>query len=109
MEIKVRNLDIQTVKTIDKLAKNKGVSRNKFLKDLLISVAINPQVKDEKDKVEMTLTKVADALEFTHERLKSLEHNFENILLLIAFTSGIEFNEIPKILDHYITEYEEGD
>lgn len=109
MEVKIRGIDAHTVKTIDQLARDRGVSRNKFLKDLLTSSAINPQLKDEKDKVDKTLTKVVDALEFTHERLESLERNFENVLLLIAITSGIEFTEIPKILEHYISQEEGGE
>lgn len=55
MEIKIRNLEPATVKKIDELAKQKGISRQEYLKNHLESFAVSGLHSDIIDRYEKQL------------------------------------------------------
>lgn len=55
MEIKIRNLEPATVKKIDELAKQKGISRQEYLKSHLESFAVSGLHSDIIDRYEKQL------------------------------------------------------
>ena len=98
MEVKVRSLDPTVVTVIDDRAKEQNKSRNEYLKDLLTNVSHNFAMRDERKDYEKVLTRVADALELTHERLENTEKMIEKVYLLNIMLSGMSFEEVERTL-----------
>ncbi|CEP45881.1 Uncharacterised protein [[Clostridium] sordellii] len=77
MEIKIENLSIDFVKKIDDMAKEKGVSRNEFLKNYFTNIAIQNELFNVFTRNERLLSK----LEFSiNENSKVLKKVNESIL-----------------------------
>lgn len=106
MEIKIRDMDSNVVDAFDRLAKKRNISRNEYLKLLLTNIANNDLMKDEREDYNRTLSRVADSLEITHERLESMEKNFEKLYLLKVQELGLTLKEAHLMLSNMIT-YEE--
>ena len=98
MEVKVRGLDPTVVTVIDDRAKEQNKSRNEYLKDLLTNVSHNFAMRDERKDYEKVLTRVADALELTHERLENTEKMIEKVYLINIMLSGMSFREVERTL-----------
>lgn len=77
MEIKIENLSIDFIKKIDDMAKEKGVSRNEFLKNYFTNIAIQNELFNVFTRNERLLSK----LEFSiNENSKVLKKVNESIL-----------------------------
>ena len=50
MEIKIRNLDVKTIQRIDEVAKEKGLSRQQFLKNYIETLSVIDIIKDSETK-----------------------------------------------------------
>lgn len=50
MEIKIRNLDVKTIQRLDEVAKEKGLSRQQFLKNHIETLSVIDIIKDSEDK-----------------------------------------------------------
>ena len=50
MEIKIRNLDVKTIQRIDEVAKEKGLSRQQFLKNYVDTLSVLDIIKDNETK-----------------------------------------------------------
>lgn len=50
MEVKIRNLDVKTVQRIDEIAKQKGLSRQQFLKNYVETLSVLDTIKNNEDK-----------------------------------------------------------
>ena len=50
MEIKIRNLDVITIQRIDEVAKEKGLSRQQFLKNYIETLSVIDIIKDSETK-----------------------------------------------------------
>ena len=98
MDLLVRGLDPTVVTVIDDRAKEQNKSRNEYLKDLLTNVSHNFAMRDERKDYEKVLTRVADALELTHERLENTEKMIEKVYLLNIMLSGMSFEEVERTL-----------
>lgn len=98
MDLLIRDLDPTVVTVIDDWAKEQKKSRNEYLKDLLTNVSHNFAMRDERKDYEKVLTRVADALELTHERLENTEKMIEKVYLLNIMLSGMSFEEVERTL-----------
>ena len=107
MEIKIRGLHPNVVSVLDQQAKKSNLSRNEYLKKLLTSVTQTYEMRDERADYNRTLSRVADAIELTHERLESMEKNFEKTYLLQVQSLGLTLKEADLMLSNMIT-YEDG-
>lgn len=106
MDLLVRDLDSNVLDAFDRIAKRKNISRGEYLKMLLTSIANNDLMKDERADYNRTLSRVADSLDLTHERLESMEKNFEKLYLLQVQESGLTLKEADLMMSNMIT-YEE--
>jgi hypothetical protein len=50
MEIKIRNLDVITIQRIDEVAKEKGLSRQQFLKNYIETLSVIDNIKESETK-----------------------------------------------------------
>ena len=50
MDIKIRNIDIKSVERIDEIAKEKGLSRQQFLKNYIETLSVIDSIKDSENK-----------------------------------------------------------
>lgn len=107
LEIKIRNIDPAIIKVFDEHAKNRGVSRNEFLKSLLTTIAYNPLIKDVEREKNNVLSKVADGLKSTHERVENLEVMFEKLYLLTILNTGMSLEEVEHTIDNMIRREDE--
>ncbi|WP_174615274.1 hypothetical protein [Virgibacillus ihumii] len=100
MEVKIRDLDIRTVKVLDDEAKKQKVSRNELLKRYVEDLVIINGVKQAEKEVDSTLNKVASALEMTFSRLDQLEKQMEKMFILLSDVSGLDPMEVNQMLDN---------
>lgn len=101
MDILLRNLDAKVINVVDEKAKERGISRNQLLREYINMYVTNEGYKSKTDSVNYTINKVSNAFEFTQKRMESIEHNLENILLLISISAGIDIQDIQMIIDKY--------
>jgi hypothetical protein len=87
MEIKVRNVDPVAVKKIDEMAKEKGISRQEFLKIQIETLAFfREQTTRERhlenliDKNIEMIKKCSYFMERNAESLEKLHHSIENVV-----------------------------
>jgi len=76
MELKVRGLSVEAVSKIDRLAKEKGVSRNEYLKEHLETLSTVDRLSDFESKYTILLERLFKVLEYNTLSLrKFLEFN----------------------------------
>lgn len=81
-EIKIRNLSDDVLLRLSYLAKEKGMSRENYVRKYLESLSVLGELKDIEGRYQTLVLKVVEAIEFnTHqlasinERLELLEHS----------------------------------
>lgn len=79
MEIKVRNVDVAAVKKIDELAKQKGMSRNQFLKLYVENLALVSVHQEERLRLEEFTHASLIALEKMNDQLNRIEQNTNKV------------------------------
>lgn len=76
MEIKIRNLDATTVKTIDELANEKGLSRQEFLKNYLETLSIATSIQEQEEKYVTLVNQIAFVLKENTGVLNQIKKDF---------------------------------
>lgn len=82
MEIKIRNLDPSTVKKIDKLSKENGLSRQEYLKQHLQSFAVNDLHSSIIDRYEKQLEVNTMLLEKNAEKMDEMMMVFKELMFV---------------------------
>lgn len=80
MEIKIRNLEPATVKKIDELAKQKGISRQEYLKRHLESFAVSGLHSDIIDRYEKQLQVNNMLLEKNTQTMNEMIETFKGLM-----------------------------
>lgn len=80
MEVKIRNLEPATVKKIDELAKEQGVSRQEYLKGHLETFAISGLHSDIIDRYEKQLEINTALLEKTNQTMNEVVETFKVLM-----------------------------
>lgn len=80
MEIKIRNLEPSTVKKIDELAKQNGLSRQEYLKGHLEAFAINDLHSSVIDRYEKQLEVNTMLLEKNAEKMDEMIMVFQELM-----------------------------
>ncbi len=80
MEIKIRNLEPATVQKIDELAREKGISRQEYLKRHLESFAISGLHSDIIDRYEKQLEINTALLEKTNQTMSEVVETFKELI-----------------------------
>ncbi len=100
MDIKVRDLDVLTVKKIDALAKKQNMSRESFLRNYLNRLANEDLQKIEQNRFENLLKKNHDILENSisgQNKLIEKLNTLESILMIVLDIDLTEFNKTIEI------------
>ena len=76
MNISIRDVDPVAIKKIDELAKKKGISRNEYLKNQIIQIAIVQDLNEMENRYSNLVDAVVDRLEQANDIIR------ENSILL---------------------------
>ena len=85
-EIKVRNIPDEVVSRLNRKAKAKGVSREEFLREQLLLISLDDEIKKVQDREAMMMNKLSKVIDlntkvmstFMKENCISYEEIFEN-------------------------------
>jgi len=99
MEIKIRDIDGRAIKVLDEEAKKQKLSRNNLLKRIVEDKVKFDGIKDVEKEIDVTMNRVADALEMTYQRLNHLEKQTLKTYLLLCDGLGIDPKEAGSILE----------
>lgn len=100
MDIKVRDLDVLTVRKLDALAKEKEMSRESFLREQLNRLANEDLQRIEQKRFENILKKNHDILEASilgQNKLLEKLNTVESILMIVLDIDMSEIDETIKI------------
>lgn len=98
MGIKIRNLDVTTVKKIDELAKAKKMSRNEFLKIQIENLALLDVTKDERNRFEDSLQMVTEVLIKMMGMIQEQQKEFLNMKAMFILVMDIDEDEMEELL-----------
>lgn len=85
-EIKIRNVPREVVAKLDRKAKEKGMSREEFLREQLLLISLDDEIKKLQDREAMMMNKLSKIIDlntkvisrFMKENCISYEEVFEN-------------------------------
>ena len=59
-DIKIRGLDLDVITRLDQMAKDRNMSREKFLRNVLTNLSIQKEINDQKEQYQMLMKQVID-------------------------------------------------
>lgn len=59
-DIKIRGLDLDVIARLDQMAKDRNMSREKFLRNVLTNLSIQKEINDQKEQYSMLMKQVID-------------------------------------------------
>ncbi len=85
-EIKIRNIPEEVVERLDRKAKKRGVSREEFLREQLLLISLDDEIKKVQDRESMMMNKLSKIIDlntkvistFMKENCISYEEVFES-------------------------------
>ena len=85
-EIKIRNITEEVVERLDRKAKKRGVSREEFLREQLLLISLDDEIKKVQDRESMMMNKLSKIIDlntkvistFMKENCISYEEVFES-------------------------------
>lgn len=97
MDVLVRDLDKYLVKKIDRIAKEKRMSRNDYLKITINNIGMLDKLKNERDRLSLALDKANEAVTLNHKRMESLEQGYEKLFNIIASAASRNPAEVERV------------
>ncbi|CAI8950696.1 RHH_1 domain-containing protein [Priestia megaterium] len=80
MEIKVRNVCPVAVSKIDRLAKEKGLSRQAFLKEQIETLSIMEEVEKQEQAIDDLYDRTIEVMEKCSDAMTSMDRTFNKLL-----------------------------
>lgn len=102
VEIKVRNIDVVTVKKIDELAKSKGMSRNAYLKNQIEKLAWVDVLQEERNRFEETLQMVAEILGRLIKMTQEQHDEIMKLKTIFMMIMDIDEDEVDSFINEFI-------
>ena len=99
MDVLIRNVSPVAVKKIDQIAKEKGVSREEFLREQLEVISVVDLLQEQKEKINFEFDKLNEQLDMLVETLLRNEKNYIRILELFSIMTGIDLFELEEFYD----------
>lgn len=59
-DIKIRGLDLDVIARLDQMAKDRNMSREKFLRNVLTNLSIQKEINDQKEQYQMLMKQIID-------------------------------------------------
>ncbi len=72
MDINIRDVDAAAIKKIDDIAKGKGLSRSKFLRQQLQLMAVSSELKETEDRYSALVDNIVSVLENQQKQLDEI-------------------------------------
>ena len=72
-EIRIRNVDAAAVVKIDRLARERGMSRSEFLRRYLERLSVTPQLQEREDHYAALAQQTVEILQVMQEKIDGLE------------------------------------
>lgn len=107
MEIRIRGVDPSIVYTIDEYAKTNNLSRNNYIKKLLMWQAERNVMESARLKEDAKMKSTYQINEIVLKKIKELEFNSHQILALNIYNSGLDAEELEEILNTKVVEGED--
>lgn len=99
MDVLIRNVSPVAVKRIDQIAKEKGVSREEFLREQLEVISVVDLLEEQKEKINFEFDKLNEQLDMLVETLLRNEKNYIRMLELFSIMTGIDLFELEEFYD----------
>lgn len=99
MDVLIRNVSPVAVKRIDQIAKEKGVSREEFLREQLEVISVVDLLQEQKEKINFEFNKLNEQLNMLVETLLRNEKNYIRMLELFSIMTGIDLFELEEFYD----------
>lgn len=99
MDVLIRNVNPVAVKRIDQIAKEKGVSREEFLREQLEVISVVDLLEEQKEKINFEFDKLNEQLDMLVETLLRNEKNYIRMLELFSIMTGIDLFELEEFYD----------
>lgn len=99
MDVLIRNVSPVAVKRIDQIAKEKGVSREEFLREQLEVISVVDLLQEQKEKINFEFDKLNEQLDMLVETLLRNEKNYIRMLELFSIMTGIDLFELEEFYD----------
>lgn len=99
MNVLIRNVSPVAVKRIDQIAKEKGVSREEFLREQLEVISVVDLLQEQKEKINFEFDKLNEQLNMLVETLLRNEKNYIRMLELFSIMTGIDLFELEEFYD----------
>jgi len=80
MEIKVRNVCPVAVSKLDRLAKEKGLSRQAFLKEQIETLSIMEEVEKQEQAIDDLYDRTIEVMEKCSDAMTSMDRTFNKLL-----------------------------
>lgn len=106
MEIRIRGVDPSVVFTIDEYAKLKNLSRNNYIKQLLMWQAERNIMESARLKEDTKMKSIYQINEILLNKLKEMEFNLHQLLALNIYVSELNNEELEQILNTNVVEGE---
>jgi len=104
LEVRIRKVSPVLVGKLDRKARERGMSREEFLREQLEVIAYIELLAEHRKKVNGSLGKVADSFENVSEKLTVMEEKYERLVYLISYVTEID----PHEMEVFIKEQMEG-
>jgi|SRR5699024_4341051 len=99
MDIYIRGVNDDVGVVLNKIAKKKGVTRNKLIKEYLTHLSEEEQFRSKQDSIDYTISKISNAFKHTQERIDDIEENIKDILILFSITADIDIDTLYEVID----------
>lgn len=106
MEIRIRGVDPSVVSIIDEYAKLNNLSRNNYIKQLLVWQAKRNIMESARLEEDTKMKSIYQINEILFNKLKEMEFNLHQLLALNMYVSELDNEELDQILNTNVVEGE---
>lgn len=99
VEVRVRNVSPVLVGKLDSKAREKGLSREEFLREQLEVIAYMDVLSEHRKSVNQSLGEVANSFEDVSDKLAMMEEKYEKLVYLISFVTEIDLHDMELFID----------
>lgn len=84
MDILIRNVNASAVKIFDDKAKEKGSTRNQYLKNYIEKLAMTEGLTEKESELNNTISKMTGAMELLYKQMEDMENKSTQMFYLLC-------------------------
>lgn len=108
LDVLIRKVSPVLVDKLDVKARERGMSREEFLREQLEVIAYVDLLAEHRKEVNGSLGKVADSFEIVSEKLSVMEEEYERLVYLISYVTEIDLQEMEEFIKEQMEGRKEG-